>query len=390
MKLPPGYDSTGVSLPKNAVCLLHKSLYGLKQASRQWFSKFSGVIISLGFRQSPSDHSLFVRNSNRHFMALLVYVDDVIIASSDQQAIVKLKADLNKEFKLKDLGDLKYFLGLEIAHSTAGICVSQRKYVLDLLSEFGYLGCKPAITPMEVNTRLSISDEADLPDVGMYRRLIGKLLYLTLTRPDISYAVGQLSQFLSTPKASHLQAAQRVLRYLKAVPGQGLFFPSSSKLQLTAFADSDWARCPDSRRSVTGFCIFLGDSLISWKSKKQPIVSRSSAEAEYRAMANATCEITWLLALLKDFNISHDFPALLFCDNQSAMHIAENPVFHERTKHIEIDCHLVREKIQLGVLKTLFVSSEHQIADILTKALHPSQFYFLISKMGLKNIFSPS
>ncbi|KAL5549493.1 hypothetical protein UlMin_004724 [Ulmus minor] len=230
MKLPPGYNSTGVSLPKNAVCLLHKSLYGLKQASRQWFSKFSGVIISLGFRQSPSDHSLFVRNSNGHFMALLAYVDDVIIASSDQQAIVKLKSDLNKEFKLKDLGDLKYFLGLEIARSTAGICVSQRKYVLDLLSEFGYLG-----------------------------------------------------QFLSTPKASHLQATQRVLRYLKAVPGQGLFFPSSSKLQLTAFADSDWARCPDSRRSVT-------------------------AEAEYRAMANATCEITWLLALLKDFNISHDFP----------------------------------------------------------------------------------
>ncbi|KAL5556864.1 hypothetical protein UlMin_039100 [Ulmus minor] len=234
MKLPPGYDSTGVSLPKNDVCLLHKSLYGLKQASRQWFSKFSGVIISLGFRQSPSDHSLFVRNSNGHFMALLVDVDDVIIASSDQQAIVKLKADLNKEFKLKDLGDLKYFLGLEIARSTVGICVSQRKYVLDLLSEFGYLG-----------------------------------------------------QFLSTPKASHLQAAQRVLRYLKAVPGQGLFFPSSSKLQLTAFADSDWARCPDSRRSVT-------------------------AEAEFRAMANATCEITWLLALLKDFNIYHDFPFVEF------------------------------------------------------------------------------
>ncbi|KAL5564131.1 hypothetical protein UlMin_027295 [Ulmus minor] len=182
---------------------------------------------------------------------------------------------------------------------------------------------------MEVNTRLSISDEADFADVGMYRCLIGKLLYLTLTRPDISYVVSQLSQFLSTPKASHLQAAQRVLRYLKAVPGHGLFFPSSSKLQLAAFADSDWARCPDSRRSVTGFCIFLGDSLLSWKSKKQPIVSRSSAEAEYRAMANATCEITWLLALLKDFNIPHDFPALLFYDNQSAMHIAENPVFHE-------------------------------------------------------------
>ncbi|KAL5560658.1 hypothetical protein UlMin_036869 [Ulmus minor] len=155
MKLPPGYHPDGVPLPRNAVCLLHKSLYGLKQASRQWFSKFS--------------------------------------ASTDPQAIVQLKADLSKAFKLKDLGTLKYFLGLEIARAAAGICVSQRKYVLDLLSEFGYLGCKPASTPMEVNARLSIEDDNDLPDVSMYRRLIGKLLYLTLTRPDISYAVGQLS-----------------------------------------------------------------------------------------------------------------------------------------------------------------------------------------------------
>ncbi|KAL5557871.1 hypothetical protein UlMin_034082 [Ulmus minor] len=390
MKLPPGYDSKGESLPKDAVCLLHKSLYGLKQASRQWFHKFSSAILGLGFHQSASDHSPFLQDTDGVFMALLVYVDDVIIASSDSTAIIHLKADLNTLFKLKDLGDLKYFLGLEIARSAAGICLSQRKYVLDLLSDFGYLGCKPASTPMKPNLQLSLEDGENVSDVSMYRRLIGRLLYLTLTRPDISYAVNRLSQFLSKPKVPHLLAAQRVLRYLKRVPGQGLFYPADSSLQLTAFTDSDWARCPDSRRSVTGFCVFLGHSLVSWKSKKQPIVSRSSVEAEYRAMANATCEITWLLALLKDFKVAHDFPALLFCDNQSAMHIAENPVFHERTKHIEIDCHLVREKIQSGVLKTMFVSYEHQVADVLTKPLHPSSFSFLIGKMGLKNIFSPS
>ncbi|KAL5563008.1 hypothetical protein UlMin_032755 [Ulmus minor] len=390
MKLPPGYDRKGESFHPHAVCLLHKSLYGLKQASRQWFSKFSTAIMDLGFRQSPSDHSLFVKNDNGLFIALLVYVDDVIIASNNQEAIVDLKSDLNSRFKLKDLGDVKYFLGLEIAKSSAGICVSQRKYVLDLLSDFGYLGCKPASTPMEANIKLSMDEGDDIPDFSVYRRLLGKLLYLTLTRPDISYAVGRLSQFISKPKLPHLQAAQRILRYLKGVPGKGLFFPSDSELRLTAFTDSDWARCPDSRRSVTGFCIFLGKYLVSWKSKKQHIVSRSLAEAEYRAMANTTCEITWLLALLKDLGVDHSFPTLLFCDNQSAIHIAENPVFHERTKHIEIDCHLVRDKIQTGILKPMFVSTDQQLADVLTKALHPSSFRFLIGKMGLKNIFSPS
>ncbi|RVW51959.1 Retrovirus-related Pol polyprotein from transposon TNT 1-94 [Vitis vinifera] len=365
MKLPPGYNRKGESLPSNAVCLLHKSLYGLKQASRQWFSKFSTAIMGLGFSQSPSDHSLFIKNVDGLFIALLVYVDD-------------------------DLGDVKYFLGLEIAKSSTGICVSQRKYVLDLLSDFGYLGCKAASTPMEANVKLSMDEGVDLPDVSLYRRLLGKLLYLTLTRPDISYAVGRLSQFISRPKLPHLHAAQRILRYLKGNPGMGLFFPNNSELRLMAYTDSDWARCPDSRRSVTGFCVFLGNSLVSWKSKKQHIVSRSSAEAEYRAMANTSCEITWLLALLKDFGIDHSAPALLFCDNQSALHMAENPVFHERTKHIEIDCHLVRDKVQSGVLKPVFVSTEHQLADVLTKALHPSSFKLLIGKMGLKNIFSPS
>ncbi|RVW13837.1 Retrovirus-related Pol polyprotein from transposon RE1 [Vitis vinifera] len=298
MKLPPGYNRKGESLPSNAVCLLHKSLYGLKQASRQWFSKFSTAIMGLGFSQSPSDHSLFIKNVDGLFIALLVYVDDVIIASNNQGAIADLKSELNKLFSLKDLGDVKYFLGLEIAKSSTGICVSQQKYVLDLLSDFGYLGCKAASTPMEANVKLSMDEGVDLPDVSLYRRLLGKLLYLTLTRPDISYAVGRLSQFISRPKLPHLHAAQRILRYLKGNPGMGLFFPSNSELRLMAYTDSDWARCPDSRISITGFCVFLGNSLVSWKSKKQHIVSRSLLNW-YHAMANTSCEITWLLALLK-------------------------------------------------------------------------------------------
>lgn len=182
--------------------------------------------------------------------------------------------------------------------------------------------------------------------INTYRRLVGRLIYLTITRPDLSYFVHVLSQFLSCPRTDHLQAVYKVLRYLKQSPGQGILIPSSGSLQLTAFSDSDWGGCPNTRHSLTGFCIMLGSSLISWRCKKQHTVSRSSAEAEYRAMADTCCEVTWLLALLKDLHLPQKLPVPFYCDSKSALYIADNPVFHERTKHIEIDCHLVREKLQ--------------------------------------------
>ncbi|KAL5579567.1 hypothetical protein UlMin_012009 [Ulmus minor] len=407
MTIPAGYSPPGETrLPSNAVCKLNKSLYGLKQASRQWYAKFSSVLIEEGFCQSATDQSLFIQRTGGVFIALLVYVDDIIIASNDELAVQKLKSNLDAKFKLKDLGPLRFFLGLEIARTEKGISISQRPYALQILEDTGFWGCKPAATPMEVNVKLSQDDGEELSDPAIYRRLIRKLLYLTITRPDLSYAVNKLSQFLSKPRLPHFQAAQRVLQYLKGSPGQGLFFSSSSAVQLRAFAeaqfpgasdvqlkvfsDADLASCPDTRRFVLGFCVFLGESLISWKSKKQMTVSRSSAEAEYRSMANVTCEVTWLLSLLKEFGVNHTKPALLYRDNQAVLHIAANPVFHERTKHIEIDCHLVREKIQAGILKTLHVSSSNQLADVFTKALHPSQFRELIGKMRLVNIYSPS
>ncbi|KAL5545404.1 hypothetical protein UlMin_005091 [Ulmus minor] len=215
---------------------------------------------------------------------------------------------------------------------------------------------------MEPNLKLS-QDEGDLlPDTSLYRRLIGKLLYLTITRPNLSYAVNRLGQFLAQPRLPHFKVVQRVLQFVKGTLGQGLFFPSKTEVELRAyvesdlsttaevqfkvFSDADWVGCADTRRSISGYCVFLRDSLISWKSKKQATVSRSSTEAEYRSMANATCELTWLLSLLKELGVSHSRPALLYCDNQAALHIAVNPVFHEQTKHIEIDCYLVRDKIQ--------------------------------------------
>lgn len=252
------------------------------------------------------------------------------------------------------------------------------------------LGCKPVSVPMIPNVRLSKSDGDLLEDREMYRRLVGKLMYLTITRPDITFAVNKLCQFSSAPWTAHLAALYRVLQYIKGTVGQGLFYSATEDLHLTGFADADWGTCPDSRRSTTGFTMFLGPSLISWRSKKQHIVSRSSAESEYRALALASCEMVWLHTLLKDLRVASSAVPVLFSDSTVAIYIATNPVFHERTKHIEIDCHTVRERLDQGLLKTLHVRTEDQVADILTKPLFPHQFEHLKSKMSIQNIFCTS
>ncbi|KAG5551959.1 hypothetical protein RHGRI_010151 [Rhododendron griersonianum] len=385
MSLPPGFHRKG----ETQVCRLNKSLYGLKQASRQWFAKISSALLEAGYSQSKADYSLFMNKKGDHCTFVLVYVDDILIAGNDDQAISCLKAFLHQRFRIKDLGQLKYFLGIEIARSKSGIFLNQRKYLLDILADAGYLGSRGCEFPMEQQLKLDHSGVL-LDNPSRYRRLVGRLLYLTITRPDIVYAVNNLSQFMHEPRQPHMDAALRLLRYLKTTPGEGILLSSSSSLQLTCYSDSDWASCPMTRRSTTGFITFLGHSPISWKTKKQVTVSRSSAEAEYRSMATATCEITWLKYLLTDLGVPHHQPVALHCDNQAAMHIAANPVFHERTKHIELDCHLVREKILQGLISTVHVPSKEQCADIFTKALGRDQFSFLKSKLGMINPHAPT
>ncbi|CAM8946174.1 unnamed protein product [Rhodiola kirilowii] len=383
MSFPPGFYKQEKQL--GLVCKLNKSIYGLKQAPRQWFSRFSDALLAYGFQQSSNDHSLFTYNHNGEFLILLVYVDDVVITGTSTNLIDSVKAFIHSEFKIKDLGHLKYFLGIEVARSSSGIFINQRKYVLDILSEVGLLACKPRTTPMDTKQKLALSTADKLPDPTEYRKIVGKLVYLHITRPDIAFAVHILSQFLAAPTTEHLQAATRVLGFLKAAPAQGLFYPAGAPLCLEAFCDADWASCPISRRSTTGYCIKLGPCVISWRTKKQSTVSRSSAESEYRAMAQACCELVWIVALLRDLHMPVAHPINLFFDNNAATHIARNPVFHERTKHIELDCHLVRQHFASGFINPRHIDSSAQPADLFTKALPADSLLRLAVKLEVSN-----
>jgi hypothetical protein len=222
-------------------------LYGLRQASRQWNQKLTAAISSIGYQQSYSDPSLFVKSSSSKMTAILIYVDHIVLTGNDMPEISRVKAFLDSKFSIKDIGPLKYFLGLEIARSKSGLLLNQRKYCLELIDEYVLLGCKPSPTPIDPSTKLSSTQRELLSDPSKFRRIVGRLLYLTNTRPDISFAVQQLSQFMSQPCLPHFEAALRILRYLKNSPGLGLLYPTTNNFKVQAFSDSDWAACPNTR-----------------------------------------------------------------------------------------------------------------------------------------------
>jgi hypothetical protein len=275
--------------------------------------------------QSKYDSSLFLCTTSTGYVFLLVYVDDIVITGTYSTLISRLQQHLRDSFHMKDLGSLTYFLGLEVHSSPSGIYVHQQKYTHDLITLAGLQASSPVDTPLEVNVKFQSDDGDLLPNPSLYRQLVGSLNYLTITRPDISFAVQQVSQFMQSPRHLHLAAVRRIIRYLLGSSNRGLFYPAGSPISLVAYSDADWAGCPDTRRSVTGWCMFLGDSLISWKSKKQDRVSKSSTESEYRAMSAACSEIVWLRGLLAEMGFHQTTPTLLHADNRVLFRLLRIP-----------------------------------------------------------------
>ena len=371
MHQPPGFVDKE---RPHYVCKLNKALYGLKQAPRAWNARFSSYLHRLGFVSTKSDASLFVYRRGKDIAYLLLYVDDIVLTGSTPALLSRITASLKTEFPMTDMGRLTYFFGIKVQYNKAGILLSQQSYATEIIERAGMTDCKPLSTPVDVNSKLSTEGGDKLKNPTQYKSLAGALQYLTFTRPDIAYGVQQCCLFMHDPRVQHLTALKRIIRYLQGTKALGLQLYKSSVTSLTAFSDADWAGCPDTCRSTSGYCVYLGDNLISWSSKRQQTVSRSSAEAEYRGVANTVAETCWLWNLLLELHVPITKATLIFCDNVSSVYLSSNPVKHQRTKHVELDLHFVREKVALGEVKVFHVPTAFQYADIFTKGLPSSLF----------------
>ncbi|KAL3830766.1 hypothetical protein ACJIZ3_019568 [Penstemon smallii] len=380
MSQPPGFVHPDYP---NYVCKLNRALYGLKQAPRAWYARLSSRLIELGFLSSKSDASLFIYRNGAVVIYLLVYVDDIVLTGSSSHAMEKLISLLCIDFPVKNLGGLNYFLGLECSRSPSGLLITQKKYILDLLRRTNMADCKPVHSPMATSTRLSAYDSPNFEDPTLYRSVVGSLQYLLFTRPDLAFSVNKVCQYMHSPRVSHWQCVKRILRYLKSTADFGLLLQPSPNPCLAAFTDADWAGCLDDRKSTGGFCIFFGKNLVSWSSKKQSTIARSSTEAEYKALAHATCEVLWIQSLMTELGILSHTPPTLYCDNLGATYLSKNPILHYRTKHVDIDYHFVRDRVQAKALRVSFLSSKDQLADILTKPLSTSRFSTLRTSLAV-------
>lgn len=312
-------------------------------------------------------------------------MDDLVVTGNNGSFISQFLHALSVRFSIKDLGDLHYFLGVEVIPTAMGLFLTQHKYIRDLLTKTNLAGAKEVTTPLSTSQPLCLNDGSPLSDATQYRQVIGRLQYLALTRPDISFTVNKLAQFMHQPTETHWSTVKRLLRYLKHTIHHGLFLKHNQPLHLSAFSDADWAGNKDDRTSTTAYIIYLGGNAISWCSRKQKSVARSSTEAEYRALASTAAEVLWLKNLLGELGVSLPRCPTIYCDNIGATYLSVNPVFHSKMKHIAIDNHFVRDHVTTGNFGVSYISTKDQLADILTKPLSRQLFTTLRNKIGISN-----
>ncbi|GKB09026.1 retrovirus-related pol polyprotein from transposon TNT 1-94 [Tanacetum coccineum] len=328
-----------------------KALYGLKQAPRAWYDTLSKFLLANNFFKGAVDPTLFTRKSGKHILLVQIYVDDIIFASTDHNAFNIFSKEMSSKFQMSMMGQMTFFLGLQISQSPGSIFINQAKYALETLKKYGMDLTDPVDTPMV--DRLKLDED-----------LLG---------------------ILAKPTKKHLEAIKRIFRYLKGTINMGLWYPKDNAMSLTAYADADHAGCQDSRRSTSGSAQFLGDRLVSWSSKKQRSTAISTTEAEYIAMSGCCAQILWMRSQLKDYGfLFNKIP--LYCDNKSAIALSCNNVQHSRSKHIDIRHHFIREQVENGVVELYFVETNYQLADILTKALPRERFEFLLPRLGMKSL----
>ena len=376
---PPGFEDPRYP---NHVYRLHKVLYGLKQAPRAWYERLRDFLLNKGFKIGRVDTTLFTRIINEELFVCQIYVDDIIFGSTNPTLCKEFGEMMAREFEMSMIDEINFFFGFQIKQLKEGTFIHQEKYTKDILKKFKMDDCKPIKTPMPTNGHLDLDEGGKSVDQTLYRSMIGSLLYLTASRLDIMFSVFMCAHFQANPKESHISAVKRILRYLKHTPSIGLWYPKGASFTLLGYSDSDFARCRVDRKSTSGGCHLLGRSLVSWSSKKQNSVALSTAEAEYIAAGACCAQILYMKQSLLDYGVVLDRIPLL-CDNESAVKIANNPVQHSRTKHIDIRHHFLRDHVARNDILLCGVRSEDQLADIFTKPLDESTFCRLRSELNV-------
>ncbi|KAM1349822.1 hypothetical protein EV1_003832 [Malus domestica] len=379
---PQGFVLKG---QEHKVYKLKKALYGLKQAPRAWYGEIDSYFNERGFQRSENEPALYVKTEGiSDILIVSLYVDDLVYTGSSRNMILNFKNDMMRKYEMSNLGMLHYFLGISIIQSNDGIFITQKKYAKTLLEKFKMVGCKPVATPLVVNEKFQREDGSGDADESVYRSLVGSLLYLTTTRPDIMYAASLLSRFMHKPTCIHYGAAKRILRYIQGTLDFGIMYERNVKPKLYGFCDSDWGGSVDDLKSTSGYTFTLGTGVFSWASKKQKSVALSTAEAEYVSASIATSQVVWLRRIMQDFGEKQESATHILCDNKSAIAMSKNPVCHGKSKHIALKHHYIRGAVEDKEVDVVYCKTEDQVTDIFTKALPKDRFIYLRELLGVK------